>query len=78
MIDVHYIKHLNDYEIGELVYGDLYVCGWCVMKGQITNQNKSIHEEYINRTIVWVLLCTDVERQTLFFDTFAGDRFFLL
>ena len=31
-------------------------------------------EEYINRNIVWVPLCTDVQRQTLFLDTFAGIR----
>ena len=46
------------------------------MKGKNANQNKSIHkflydlqttpkEEYINVTIVWVPLCTDVHTQTL-------------
>ena len=33
-------------------------------------------EEYGNGNIVWVPLCTDVQRQTLFVDTFADNRFF--
>ena len=33
-------------------------------------------EEYINRNIVWVPLCTDAQRQTLLVETFTGDRIF--
>ena len=74
--------------MGKLIYGDLDLCGWCVMKYQNMNNNKSIYrclydlqknhrEEYMNGNIDWVPLCIDVQRQTLFDGIFAGDRFFL-
>ena len=51
------------------------------------NKNKSIHkciydmqknhkEEYVDGYIVWVLLCTDLLRHTLFVDIHSGNRFF--
>ena len=42
-IDLHHIKKLKEYKIGELVYGDLDLYAWCVMKCQNMNNNKSIH-----------------------------------
>ena len=52
------------------------------------NKNKSIHtcindmqknhkEEYVDGNMVWVPLCTDLLRQTLFVDIHAGKIFFL-
>ena len=32
--------------------------------------------DYVNGNIDWVPLCTDLQRQTLFVDTFAGNIFF--
>ena len=57
------------------------------MKCQNMNKNKTIHkyiydmqkiqkEEYVDGNIVWVLLCTDIQRQTLFVDIFAGNSVF--
>ena len=76
------------YKNGELVYGVLDLCGWCVMKCQNMYSNKTIHkclyelqkylkEEYVNGNIVWVPLCTNVQIQkNTFVDTFADNRFF--
>ena len=51
------------------------------------SKNKSIHsciydiqiihkEEYVDENMVWVLLCTNGLRQTLFVDIHSGKRFF--
>ena len=59
------------------------------MKCQNVNSNKTIHkcfydlqkipkEEYLNENVVWVPLCTDVQRQPLCVDTFADNRFFVV
>ena len=63
------------------------VCGWCVLKCQNMSKNKLIHtciydiqkihkEEYVDGNMVWVPLCTDGLRQTLFVDIHSGKRFF--
>ena len=75
VIDLHQILKIKEYKNGDLVYNDLDLCGWCVMKCQNMNTNKIIHkclydmqkiqkEEYVDGNIVWVLLCTDIQRQT--------------
>ena len=33
-------------------------------------------EEYVNVNVVWVPLCTDVQRQILYIDTFTDNSFF--
>ena len=87
VIYLHQIIKIKEYKIGELGYGDLYLCGWCVIKYQNMNNNKLIHkclydlqknpkEEYVNGNIVWGQLCTDIQRQNLFVDTFAGNILF--
>ena len=41
------------------MYGDLYVCGWCVVKGQITNQFINvliIYQKIIKKNILMELL----------------------
>ena len=81
LIDLQYIKNLNDHKKDELGYGDLDVCGWCVMKDQNTNKNKSIHKYLYDLPKIpkeeYIKLCTDVQRQTLFAGIFAGERFFM-
>ena len=63
------------------------VCGWCVLKCQNMSKNKLIHtciydiqkihkEEYVDGNMVWVPLCTNGLRQTLFVDIHSGKRFF--
>ena len=37
---------------------------------------KIYKEKYVDENVVWVPICTDIQRQTLFVDTFAGDRCF--
>ena len=87
VIDLHKIVKIKAYNNGDVVYGDLDICGWCVMKYQNMNKNKSIHkfiydmqnmhkEEYVDGNIVWVSLCTNLLRQTLFVDIHLGNRFF--
>ena len=89
VIELYQIVKIKEYKNGELVYGGLYLCWWCVIKCQNMNSNKTIHkclydfqhtlkEEYANENFVWVPLCTDVQRQTLCDDTFPGNRFFAM
>ena len=59
---------------GELVYGDLDLCRW--FHKCFSDLLKNPKEECVNGNIVWVPLCTDVQRRTSFVDIFAGDRFF--
>ena len=37
---------------------------------------KIYKEKYVDENVVWVPICTDIQRQTLFVDTFADNRFF--
>ena len=39
VIYLHQIIKIKEYKIGELGYGDLYLCGWCVIKYQNMNNN---------------------------------------
>ena len=87
VIDLDKIVKIKAYNNGDVVYGDLDICGWCVMKYQNMNNNKSIHtciydmqkfhkEEYADGNMVWVPLYTDLLRQTLFVDIHSGNMFF--
>ena len=87
VIDLHQILKIKEYKNRDLVYNDLDLCGWCVMKCQNMNTHKIIHtclydmqqiqkEEYVNVNVVWVPLCTDVQRQILYIDTFTDNSFF--
>ena len=80
VINLHQIIKIKEYKIGELVYGDLELCGVCEMKCQNMNNNKSIHNIFmicktIPKNIVWVPLYTDVQRQTVFVELLTGNRF---
>ena len=44
VIDLHKIVKIKEYNDGDVVYGDLDICGWCVMKCQNMNKNKSFHK----------------------------------
>ena len=63
VIDLHQILKIKEYKNGDLVYNDLDLCGWCVMKCQNMNTNKIIYkclydmqkiqkEEYVNVRVV--------------------------
>ena len=43
VIDLHKVVKIKEYKNGDVVYGDLDICGWCVMKCQAMNKNKTIH-----------------------------------
>ena len=87
VIDLHKIVKIKEYNNGDVVYGDLDICVWCKMKYQNMSKNKPIHtgiydmqkihkEEYVDENMVWVPLCTNGLRQTLFVDIHSGNRFF--
>ena len=34
VVSLHHIKNINDYEIGDVISGDLDNCGWIIIKGK--------------------------------------------
>ena len=40
VIDLHNIVKYKKYNDSDVVYGDLDICGWCVLKCQNINKNK--------------------------------------
>ena len=44
VIDVRKIVKIKEYNDGDVVYGDFDICGWCVMKFQNINKDKTIHK----------------------------------
>ena len=81
------VVKLKEYNDGDVVYGELDICGWCVLKCQNNCKNKliqtciydiqKIHKEsYVDGIMIWVPLNTDILRQTLFVGTHAHKRFF--
>ena len=44
VIELHQIIKIKEYENSESVYGDLDLCGWCVIQCQNMYNNKSIHK----------------------------------
>ena len=40
VFDLHKIVKIKEYNNGDVVYGDLDICGWYVMKCQNMNKNK--------------------------------------